>query len=246
VVLLVALVAACGGEDDSTLGRAEQAMADLDAGTMALELSATTPDVADPVGFRVEGSFSFTSDGELPRFDFDYTELLAGDENVASISSDGETVWVELDGQVTEVDGEETASLRLGDDEGFADLGIASWVDEPTEEERGGDVVITGAVDAADLLGDLARIASQVAAAGEVGELEGDDAERLAGLVQSSAIEVVIGEDDLPRSVDATIDFGATVPDELAAALGPYAAAQLRLVVELEPLTGELTVEPPR
>lgn len=243
---LIGLLAACGsGGDDTTLARAEDAMAELDAGTMALELSATTPDVQDPVGFRVEGSFSFTSDGELPRFEFDYTELLAGEENVATITSDGETVWVALDGQVTEVGGENAESLRLGDDEGFADLGIASWVHDPVEEERGSGVVITGRVDAADLLGDIARIASQVAASGDVGALDGDAAERLAGLVQSSRIEVVVGADDLPSSVDATLDFGATVPDELTEVLGPYAAAQLRLVVELERLEGPLTISDP-
>jgi hypothetical protein len=244
-VAAVLVLAACGGGEETTLDRAEDAMAELDAGTMALELSATTPDVAEPVGFRVEGSFSFTSDGELPLLDFDYTELLAGDENVASILSDGETAWVELDGNVTELSDEQAQSLRLGDDEGFADLGIASWVDEPTERQRGNDTVVSGPVDAADLLGDIVRIASQVAAAGEIGPLDEDAADRLAELVRSSTIEVVVGEDDLPRTVAATLDFGGEVPPELEEVLGPYAAAELRLDVELAPLEGELTIEAP-
>jgi hypothetical protein len=242
----VALLAACGGGDDSTLGKAETAMAELDAGTMTVELSATTDDVQAPVGFRVDGSFSFTEDGELPLLDFDYTQLLAGEEDVATITSDGTTVWVDAGGQVVELTEEQSASLRLGDDEGFADLGIASWVEDPEEETSGSETVVRGTVDAADLLGDLARIASQVGGSEDVGPLDGDAAERLAGLVRSSDIEVVIGEDDLPRSVDATIDFGAEVPDELTEALGPYAAARLHLVVELARLDGELTIEPPR
>lgn len=246
VVALALVLGACGGGEESTLERAEEAMAELDAGTLAFELAASTPEVAEPVGFRVEGSFSFTSDGELPLMDFTYTELLAGEENVAAVVSDGETVWVDVDGQVVELAGDDAASLRLGEDEGFADLGIASWVEDGREAERGNHVVISGTVDAADLLGDIVRIASQVAAAGDVGPLDDDGAERLGRLVRSSDIEVVVGDGDLPRTVDATLDFGAEVPAELEEVLGPYAAARLRMTVELSPLDGELTVERPR
>jgi hypothetical protein len=234
-LLAVAGLAACSSGDDSTLGRAEEAMAGVDAGTMSLELAATAADVADPVGFRDDGSFSFASEGDLPVFDFEYTELLAGEENVATITSDGKAVTVVVDGDEHELSADDARSLRLGDDEGFADLGIASWVDEPSERQRGDDTIVTGGVDAADLLSDIARIAAQVNGSGEVGPLEGDAAERLAGLVRSSEIEVVIGDDDVPRSVEAVLDFGADVPDELTEALGPYAAAQLRLTVTLEP-----------
>ena len=230
----VAVLAACSSEDDSTLARAEEAMAELEAGAMSLELAATTNDVADPVGFRVDGTYSFASDGELPVFDFTYTELLAGDENVATITSDGEAVIVVVDGQEHELSADDAESLRLGDDEGFADLGIASWVDDPTERARGDDTVVTGGVDAADLLSDIARIAAQVNGAGEVGPLDEESADRLAQLVRSSEIEILVGDDDLPRSVDAVLDFGSDVPEALTDALGPYAAAQLRLTVTLE------------
>ena len=231
----VALIAACSSGDESTLGRAEEAMAELEAGAMTLELAATAADVEDPVGFRVDGTYSFASDGDLPVFDFTYTELLAGDENVATITSDGDAVVVVVDGEEHELSADDASSLRLGDDEGFADLGIASWVDEPQERQRGDDTVVTGGVDAADLLSDIARIAGQVSGAGEIGPLDEDGAKRLASLVRSSEIEVVVGDDDLPRSVEAVLDFGSDVPDELTDALGPYAAARLRLSVTLEP-----------
>ena len=230
----VTLLAACGGGDESTLARAEDAMSDLDAGAMTLELAAISTDVPSPIGFRVDGTFDGDSEGDLPVFDFTYTELLAGEENVATIASDGDGVTVEVDGETHELSADDASSLRLGDDEGFADLGISSWVDEPREERRGDDTVVTGAVDAADLLADIARIAGQVSGAGEVGPLDEESADRLAKLLRSSEIEVVVGEDDLPRSVDALLDFGSDVPDELTEALGPYAAARLRLTVTLE------------
>ena len=233
-LVTVAVLAACSSSDDSTLGRAEQAMAELEAGALSLELAATAADVAEPVGFRVEGTYSFASEGDLPVFDFEYTELLAGEENVATITSDGDAVTVVVDGEEHELSADDTQSLRLGDDEGFADLGIASWVDEPRERQRGDDVVVTGGVDAADLLSDIARIAAQVSGAGEIGPLDEESAARLAGLVRSSEIEVVVGDGDLPRSVEAVLDFGSDVPDELTDALGPYAAARLRLTVTLQ------------
>lgn len=234
LALGLAVLSACGGEE-SRLARAEDAMAELEAGTMSVELAATAAEVTDPVGFRVEGSFSFASDGELPVFDFTYTELLAGDENVAAIVSDGDVVTVEVDGETHELSDADAGSLRLGDDEGFADLGIASWVTDAEEEQRGDRTVITGSVDAADLLSDIARIAAQVSGGEDIGVLDDESAERLGRLVRSSEIEVIVDEDDLPRSVDAVLDFGADVPEELTDALGPYAAAQLRLTVTLEP-----------
>ena len=96
-----------------------------------------------------------------------------------------------------------------------------------------------------DLLGDLARIVSQVAGSGDAAAPSGDDAERLRSLVRSSDAEIVVGEDDLPRSVDLTLDFGGDVPDELVDALGPYAAATLELHLELEAIDVDLEVDAP-
>jgi hypothetical protein len=235
LVVVVLAVAACGGKDETTLSRAEEAMADVEAGRMDVELTASAPDVAKPIGFKVEGTFDVSGDGELPVLDFTYTELLADDENVATVTSDGNQVVVDVDGQEHVLSADDAGSLRMGDDDGFADLGIASWVKEPNEEKKGDQTVVTGKVDAADLLSDIARIAAQVNAEGDIAPLDGDAADRLAELVRSSEIEVVIGADDVPRKVDATLDFGAAVPAELEDALGPYAAAQLRLVVNLDP-----------
>jgi hypothetical protein len=210
-------------------------MADVEAGRMDVELTASAADVAKPIGFKVEGTFDVSGDGDLPVLDFTYTELLADDENVATVTSDGDQVVVDVDGEQHVLTADDASALRMGDDEGFADLGIASWVQDPKEEKQGDTTVVTGTVDAADLLSDIARIAAQVNAAGDIAPLDGDAADRLAKLVRSSDIEVVIGADDVPRSVDATLDFGADVPAELEDALGPYAAAKLRLVVSLEP-----------
>lgn len=247
-VLAVAVLGACGG--GGPLDEAEAAMAELDAGRMALQLSATAAGdhPAGPVGFRMEGPFSLSEDGDLPVLDLRYTRLVGGREDEVRVVSTGTAAYVVAGGKVTEVPEEDGGALRLGGpDEGFADLGISGWVEDPKVDERAdGSSVVTGRADVADLLSDLARIGSQVGGGG-VGPapLSGDAARRLAGLARSSRVEVEVAEDDLPRSVKAVVDFGARVPDELRTALGPYAAPRLELTLTLERLAEALQVEPP-
>ena len=244
LVALVAPLAACGGADPSTLEAAEEAMADLRAGQLSLELTASSPD-GGPVGFRMEGPYSIAGEGELPVFDITYTQLAGEAEVVTQVVSTGEEAFVVVDGEATRIEGDAAEGLRMGEGEGFTGLGIAGWVVDPEEDRRGDDTVVTGRVDAADLLGDLARIVSQVAGAGDAAAPSGDDADRLRSLVRSSDAEVVVGEDDLPRTIDLTVDFGGEVPDELVDALGPYAAATLELHLELDAIDEDLEVDAP-
>lgn len=224
-------------------------MAGLDAGRLSLQYSATVGSEAPtgPVGFRMEGPFSFDGGGSLPVLDMRYTRLLGGREVVTRLVSTGEAVFVVSDGQVTEVPPEQAALLRLGDGgEGVTDLGISGWVRDPKVEDRAdGMRVVTGPADVGDLLSDLARIADQLGGA-EGGEgLDADAAARLERLVRSSEVTVEIAEDGLPRSVRAVVDFGRDVPVELVEALGPFASAHLELTLALARQTTALRVDVP-
>lgn len=241
---LASVVAACGGDDPTTLEAAEEAMADLRAGELLLELTASSPD-GGPVGFRMEGPYSIGGEGELPVFDLTYTQLAGETEVVTQVVSTGDEAFVVVDGEATPVEGDAADALRMGEGEGFTGLGIAGWVVDPTEDRRGDEIIVSGRVDAADLLGDLARIVSQVAGAGDAEAPSGDDADRLRSLVRSSEAEIVVGEDDLPRSIDLSVDFGGEVPDELVDAIGPYAAATLELHLDLVRIDEDLEVESP-
>lgn len=245
---LVLLASSCGG-GGGPLGDAEDAMAELDAGRLVLQLSATagTDQPAGPVGFRMEGPFSFDSGSDLPVLDLTYGQLLGGDEAATRVVSTGEAAYVVADGKVTEVPPERAGALRLGDsDGGFTDLGIAGWVEDPEVEERGdGTSVVKGRADVADLLSDLARIGAQVGGGEGPAKLEGAAARRLDSMARSSEVVVELAEDDLPRSLRAVVDFGGRVPDELREALGRYAAARLELTLSLERLTEALKVEAP-
>ena len=248
VAVLVVAAVACGARDPSPLERAERAMAELEAGRMELQLSAIAgaEDRTGPVGFRLEGPFSYTGGGALPVLDLRYTRLLGAETEVREVVSTGEAVYVVAGGKVAEVPEAEAARLRLGSgDGGVADLGIAGWVRDPQVEERpDGTRVVRGPARVADLLSDLARITDQLG--GVEGKApEGDAADRLERLVRASEVVVEVGGDDLPRSVRALVDFGGSVPDDLRRALGPYASPRFELTVSLSPLEGPLVVERP-
>ena len=247
IAVFVAFSVAGCGSDPGPLDKAEDAMAELDAGRMALafQASAGSEQPTAPVGFRVEGPFSYRGKGKLPLLDMRYTVVSGGEERVTRVVSTGEAVFVVNGDEVTEVPADQLSGLRLGKgDGGAADLGIAGWVRDAKEERRpDGTRVVSGTADVADLLSDLARISRQAGAAGQ--ELSEDAAQRLNDLARSSAVSVELGEDDLPRVVRAVLDFGANVPEALADALGPYAAARMELTIQLERLTEDLKVDAP-
>jgi hypothetical protein len=250
--LLVAALGACGdGGGDNPLADSERAMAELKEGRITLQLDATAgPDEgAGPVGFRMEGPFSFAGDGTLPVLDLQYTRLLGENEQTSRVLSTGEAMYVVADGQTTAVPANATGGLRLGEadgDGGFADLGIAGWIEQPvTSKAKDGSRIVTGELDVADLLSDLARTGAQAGIGLDADDLDGD-AEHLRRQVQHSEMVVEIGADDLPRSVQATVDFGDDLPPKLAEVLGPYASTRIHLTLSIERLAEPLRVAAPR
>ena len=245
---LVSSLPACGG-DDSPLAAADKAMAELEAGRMDLQLSATagTDEPTGPVGFRMEGPFS-TAGADLPVLDLRYTSLLGGEELVRRVVSTGEAMFVVTDDKVTEIPTEDAGRLRLGDGGGgIGDLGIEGWArDAKVEKRDDGTRVVTGTVDVADMLSDLARIGEQVGGGeGATGDLDGEAARRLQKMARSTELSVEVGPDDLPRRLAAVVDFGGQVPEDLREALGPYASARLELTLAMERLTEPLKVAKP-
>ncbi|HET9769757.1 MAG TPA: hypothetical protein VFS16_02620 [Acidimicrobiia bacterium] len=235
--------AGCGGGDANPLSDAEQAMASLDSGRIDLTLAATAPSgsgAARPVGFRMEGPFAIEAGRDYPTLDVRYTTLLGDDEHVTRVVSDGTSVDVIHDGYRTELPAEDARRLRLGrGGDGFADLGVAGWVEDPTIVERpDGTRLVTGTVDVADLLSDLARISGQTGGGGNVDALDGDSSERIRGLVRHSEFTAELDRGDLPRSLRAVVDFGLRPAAELKSALGAYAAPRLEVSLAVEPAAG--------
>ena len=250
--MVLVAATACGGDgdDDDVLAQVEEQLAELQSGEMALALTASTgagEDEAGPLGFRVEGPFSFDSGGDLPVFDLTYTRLLDEEEELR-VGSDGEQAWVIAGGEVTDVPAGQLDALRLGEGGAAPDLDLAGWVGEAAFTEDGDEVVITGDLDVLELLQDLQRLVAEVEGqAGDEGaEIDDESADRLRSLVRSSDVEIVADADSHRlRSLRATVDFGGDTPPELQEALGAYAAARLELTLTLEELSDDLNVERP-
>jgi hypothetical protein len=243
VVLAVGLVGACGGEDASTLERADAALSELRSGNLALDFTARAGEGADqtePVGFRIEGAFDLDAGETYPVLDLTYTRDLGGDQQALTVRSDGDRVVVFSDGHATEATADQAAPLQKADGGGglTEGLGIAGWIVDPEEDpgpRRDGATTtrVRGTADAADLLADVTTIAIQLTGESEVTPLDDDAADRLQRLVRSSAVEVLVGADDVPRSLTASLVFGASVPDELRAALGRFAGARLDIAMTI-------------
>jgi hypothetical protein len=92
---------------------------------------------------------------------------------------------------------------------------------------------VSGAVDAADLMSDLSVLAGQVGGQADPPRLDEEAAARVPSAVLSGGVEILVDGDDLPRRVRATTDFGSAVSPDVQRALGPYAAAQLEVVLEV-------------
>ncbi len=141
-------------------------MAKLKAATIDLRLAASAGSgerASGPVGFRLEGPFAMSSDHDLAVFDLTYTRLLGSNSRTNEVRSTGDAAFVTSGGKVYRVPDDELAPLRVSEEAkgGFGDLGIAGWVTdakvrsgERVDGER--TQVITGKVNVADLLSDLA------------------------------------------------------------------------------------------
>lgn len=239
---LVALTAACGGGDDGPLADAERDLSEVESGVMSLALEASTPDGDGPVGFRVEGPFSFDSPGELAVLELTYTRVLGAEELSTTVISDGDQAWVVQDGEAIAVPEDQLDSLRVGGDQGgVPSLGLEEWAVDPEEDGR----TVTAGIDAAALLEDLQRIAADVDGEPVGDALDDDAADRLRGLVEDGELEVVTTDDGGFESLRAVVDFGGGVPAELRDALGAYAGARLALTMTLDELDGPLEVARP-
>lgn len=238
----VALLTACGGGDDGPLAEAERHLAEVESGRMVLAMEASTPDGDGPVGFRVEGPFSFDSPGELAVLELTYTRVLGDDEEATTVVSTGDRAWVVQGEDSIAVPDDQLDPLRVdGDHSGVPSLGLEDWAVDPEEDGR----TVTAGIDAAAMLEDLQRIAADVDGEQAGDPLDEDAADRLRALVRDGELEVVTAGDGRFESLRAVVDFGAAVPDELRDALGAYAGARLTLTMSLEPLDGPLEVTPP-
>lgn len=232
IAVALAALAGCGGAS-GPLAAADDHLAGLDAGT--IDLSLTAAGTGRPVGFSMEGTFDSTGDGDYPVLDMTYSRLLGGSHQTSRLRSDGSEVTVTSGGQTIVVPDEQLDSLRLGDgDGGVGDLGIDGWVADPKTGDTPSGKVVTGRVDVADFLSDLARVMAGVRGEADIVPPEGAAADRLDALVESSQLRAVLDDDDHLRSLEATVRFAARSAARLRPTLGDYTGASLRLRLKVD------------
>jgi endonuclease YncB( thermonuclease family) len=247
---------ACGG-DASALAQTDHNMAKLKAAAIDLRLAASAGDTADgtkPVGFRLAGPFEFSQRHDLAVFDVTYTRLLGDRSQTTEVRSTGEAAFVTAGGKAYRVARGDLAPLRVSKDagNGFGDLGISGWVISPktragTKVDGQATEVITGEVDAPDLLSDLARMAGPLGGDNQLQPLGKKAAERLRRFVRASTITVVTGAKDRQlRSLHAVVNFGTSAPVELRKTLGRYAQARIDVRLTMKKQNSALRVAPPQ
>jgi hypothetical protein len=250
-IVLVLGLAACG-RDASPLEQTQANMAKLKSGDIDLRLAARAGSgdtLTAPAGFRMAGPFSLAPTHRLAVFALTYTQLLGDRTRTTKVTSTGSAAFVDTGSKTYRVRDKDLGTLRLADNPsgGISDLGIAGWVEDAKTTRAGATQTITGTVDAADMLSDLARVAGSVGADAGLGALDSDAAARLQKLVKSSSIKVVTGARNHElRTLHAVVDFGTRAPADLKRTLGRYARARIEVDLSMKQLTSELHVAAPR
>ena len=236
VVATVLVMTACGGGGQDTIQQAETQFAAARSGDVVFELSARA-EGTQPVGFRIEGGYSFEQDKRYPLLDLLYRRFPSPEEP-AHIVSTGEEVFAGRGDDLRAVDQERAAVFeRLQRGGAFLRFGFSQWLVDPTERVEGRRRVTTGQVDVVELLSDLARGAVQFDDATELRSPDPESAERLREVVESSEMTVVTdAASDAFRSLEVHVNFEADATEELRAALGQFAGVSLDVSLTFAPL----------
>lgn len=249
VAVVALLFAACGAQAvkpaDDLVAAAQESMQERERGRLDFTLKASA-EGSDPVGFTIAGDYDFESD-ELAVVDLTYDLFAGNDTTQTRVVSDGDRAVVVADDEVHEVPAALAKSLKTRDAGvgGVPAFDLTAWVRNAKVKSDGDTTTVRGKLDVPAFIGDLQRIASQVAGA-STKAISGEDAERIAAAVTSSEIKLTTaGDSNDLRSISAFVEFGARVPPELRKALGNYAGARLDLSVKIANLAKPLEVELP-
>jgi hypothetical protein len=239
-LVLIGLLAGCGGgsEPGDAVTETAKRLGEIRSGELSFR-AVLSPDGGEPVGLELAGPFSIERDG-LAVTEMRSTRIIGGERVEATVISTGERAWVKTAGQTQELSGEQAEALEIRAGKGGLagiELDLDAWIkDAKSEEGPGATEKITGSLDVAAALDDLARAAKQ--------ELPADVRERLVDAVRKSSVELVTGKEDrlLRRlRVRATID----VPQDLEALIGTAGLATLELDADLAKINQPVEVQPP-
>ena len=234
---IAALVSGCAQDPEADALESLRRISEIRSGELTLDVGIeTTGEDAASTGFTIEGVFMLPDEeGALPEADLAYTQR-AGEEEVSGrFISDGTTVFVEVEGERTELPADQVDAFRVQGDAAaetvFSQLDVETWLPDATVEEEGGDTTITSDLDVVAALNDMFELAASFGGA-SVPVIEGDQAEIVRSSVVSSDAEITANEDGLLQELSIVVEFGVANA-ELREALGPLAGAIFTLDLDL-------------
>ena len=244
---IAALVSGCAQDPEADALESLRRISEIRSGDMTLDVDIeTTGEDAASTGFTIDGVFMLPDEeGALPEADLAYTQRAGDEEAGGRFVSDGTTVFVEVEGERTELPADQVDAFRVEGDAGvdsvFTKLNVESWLPDATVEEEHGDTTITGDLDVVAALNDMFELVASFGGAA-VPAIEGDQAEIVRSSVVSSSAEITAGEDGLLRRLAMVIEFGVA-DAELREALGPLAGATFSLDLAISNVNEEVDVE---
>jgi hypothetical protein len=256
MVVLVALVAGCGGG-----GRANQVMSDaagslgkLRSGNLTLRLVVSPREgTKGRIGFELHGPFALRPGG-LPVAKIAYMQIAGASKGTATFISTGTKAYAEVNGKAYKLPASSTNTLRQaaggsGASNTFAELRIDNWVKHPVVNDGGqvggaptmrvsGDLdVVAAANGLLDLLRQFGHAAPTIA---------GDQAKQLEDAVNSSSFELWSGRDDhFLRRLLLKADLGLDVPQSLRRVLGSVVGAKIDFELAVSDPNKPVSVAPP-
>lgn len=261
--LLLALVLTVGCSRATPAERAvadtEERLGDITSGHLVMSVLASSPGAAggDGVGFEIKGPFAVGEhEGSLPVADLQYTRVTGAERRTTRFLSTGERAFVELDGEIVELQAHQVQALRVRDDVrggGLEGLTLTAWVDDPrTGDGPAVDGVpterIRGRVDPVAALNDLLALSAGFGVSEDSPPLlEDESAEEVRRAVETSNVELLTGTHDrllrhLELVVELDVDAGHA---DLKTALGELHAPRLRLILDVTDVNERVQVEAP-
>lgn len=240
------VLGACSPDGQETATTSLQNIAEIRSGELTIDVGIAPAGEEEATGFALEGVFSLPDEaGALPEADLLYTQRVEGAEVEGRFISNGDTIFVEVDGGRTELPPDQIEDFKVtgsaSDGSVFGALDVEEWFSDPTTEEAGDEVTLSGELDVVAALNDIFEVARNFGAT--IQPIEGSEADIVAESVRSARAEITSGaEDGLLRGVSLEIDFGVT-DQELAEALGPLAGATFTLELDLSNVNEPVDVE---
>ena len=224
--LCAGLLSACGDAEQSTAAPAAAATLDETfAATSKLHSARIDgrmrldPDgllaLGGPITLSATGPVAAPAGGKGPRFDLAFAAALGGQSFKGGASSTGSRAFLRLGERSYALEGHKANAARKKAGRGaLAALGLdpTSWIEDPKTKPGGAvidgveTVTISGTLDVARMLADIARLLDGGGAGG--GLLTPKLRAQLAGAVKTAKVEVASGADDkILRRLTAAIDF---------------------------------------